>query len=315
MSAPLVSVIMITYNQRPYIEQAMQSVLFQETDYPFELVIGDDASTDGTSQLVREYAERYPSKIRAVVQRQNLRRLGKSNFASTLYRCRGRYVACLDGDDFWTHPKKLQRQVQLLESRPELALCFSSCSQVDEEGNLTVPDRVPERFRRNLTQTEILVAFGPPIMTVMFRRAALPTRLPTAFLSVFNRDSYMMALATANGDAGYLPLNTAAYRICGSGVWSTKTEFEKARLLVHSRRVTMQSVPLQRPAEIGAHICKRYENLLRRCQSEKQYVLFARYVTEYVAFSPLRAIHLIGRGLRNSVYPRETGPIEPRERL
>ncbi len=125
MSTPLVSVKMLTYNHAPYIERAIEGVLGQETDFPFELVIGEDCSTDGTRNIVLDYAARYPHLIRVVTSDSNvgMHRNGDRTSAAL----RGKYVAWCEGDDYWHRRDKLQIQVNYLEGHPDCGLVYADC--------------------------------------------------------------------------------------------------------------------------------------------------------------------------------------------
>ncbi len=129
---PKVSVILITYNHRDYIEQALESVLKQQTDFPIEILIGDDASTDGTSDIICRYCEQYPDLIRADIRAENVG--ATRNAYLLLQKARGEYLASLEGDDYWTDPLKLQKQVDLLDSHPEWIGCTHQIACVDQNG-------------------------------------------------------------------------------------------------------------------------------------------------------------------------------------
>ncbi len=124
MSEPLVSIKMMTYNHAPFIAQAIEGVLQQETDFPFELVIGEDCSTDGTREIVFEYQEKYPDIIRMITSDENVGM--KKNGLRIVKACRGKYVAFCEGDDYWQSPHKLQKQADYLERHPECGLVYSS---------------------------------------------------------------------------------------------------------------------------------------------------------------------------------------------
>ncbi len=126
---PLVSVKMITYNHAPYIAKAIDGVLMQETDFPFELVIGEDCSTDGTREIVFDYQKRYPQIIRVVTSEANVGM--KANSRRVDAALRGKYIAWCEGDDYWHHPRKLQMQVDYLESHPECVLVYSDYDLLD----------------------------------------------------------------------------------------------------------------------------------------------------------------------------------------
>jgi glycosyltransferase involved in cell wall biosynthesis len=127
---------MITYQHERFITQAVESVMMQKTDFPYELIISDDCSPDNTRQLVLDLQRRYPDRIRLLLPATNLGMM--SNFVQTLRACDGDYIALVEGDDYWLDPLKLQRQVALLEAHPEFSGCFVRARQFYEFD----PDRV-----------------------------------------------------------------------------------------------------------------------------------------------------------------------------
>jgi glycosyltransferase involved in cell wall biosynthesis len=123
------------YNHELFIAQAIESAIAQKTSFPFEIVVGDDCSTDRTLEIVREYQTKYPSRIRVIAHERNL---GMTRNTMALYaQCRGEYVAWLDGDDYWTSPDKLQRQVDFLDVNTDCALCFHDTWIVKPDGSAT----------------------------------------------------------------------------------------------------------------------------------------------------------------------------------
>lgn len=126
---PVVSVNMITYNHEPYIRQAIEGVMMQETDFEFELVIGEDCSTDKTREICFEYQKKCPDKIRVLWWHENLYRNphpAGGNGARNRAHCRGEFIALCEGDDYWTDPKKLQKQVDVMRKHPNVGMCFAS---------------------------------------------------------------------------------------------------------------------------------------------------------------------------------------------
>src|ERR1700683_5373651 len=122
--APLVSVHMVTYNHEKYIAQAIESVLLQKTKFDFELVIGEDFSDDNTRNIIKTFVLNNPGKINALLHPYNLGLDGKNNSVETLKNCNGKYVALCEGDDFWTDPYKLQKQIDFLEENTDFSICF-----------------------------------------------------------------------------------------------------------------------------------------------------------------------------------------------
>ena len=127
---PLVSVRVITYNHEKYIAQCIEGILMQKTDFPFEIIIGEDCSTDDTRKIVLEYGEKYPEKIRVIISEKNVGAV--QNTLRVGDACRGKYQAYCEGDDYWIDPLKLQKQVDLMESDPDMSLSFHNAFIINE---------------------------------------------------------------------------------------------------------------------------------------------------------------------------------------
>ena len=136
MREVMLSVVMTTYNHERYIATAIESVLRQQTDFPIEIVIGEDCSTDRTLNIALDYQRQYPEAIHIVRSEHNVG--WRENYRRTIAAARGRYIALLDGDDYFTHRKKLQMQVDLLEANPDVGMCYGRSERVDESGRTTI---------------------------------------------------------------------------------------------------------------------------------------------------------------------------------
>lgn len=125
MNIPLVSICCITYNHASYIRQCLDGFIMQECDFYFEVLIHDDASTDGTSDIIRKYQEKYPDIIKPIIQNENqwVKGLKGNNRRHNFPRAQGKYIAMCEGDDYWTDPNKLQKQFNFMEANPEYSLC------------------------------------------------------------------------------------------------------------------------------------------------------------------------------------------------
>lgn len=135
---PLVSVIVCTYNQADTIGEALDSILCQDVDFGYEIVLADDASTDATAEVCRRYAARFPERIRLVVNEHNKGLV--QNYYDALYECHGTYIADLAGDDRWADPHRLARQCAFMQAHPEVVLCFGAWRCLDvATGELSVP--------------------------------------------------------------------------------------------------------------------------------------------------------------------------------
>lgn len=216
-AAPLVSVALITYRHERYVAQAIESVLAQEADFAVELVIGEDCSPDGTRAIVEGYGRRHPDRIRLLLPDRN--QGATANFAATIGACRGRYVALLEGDDHWTDPAKLARQVAHLEAHPEQSSCFTGTVAIDGDG--TVIERIRPLVEKPAYDLDDVLGgeFFPTAATMYRREAPLP--LPPWFGEV--RADFVLALHILNaqsGPIGNIDEDMAAYRRHDAGLWS-----------------------------------------------------------------------------------------------
>ncbi len=209
---------MITYNHEKFIAQAIESVLMQRTDFDYELVLGEDCSTDGTRAIVADYQQRYPDKIRAFLREKNLG--AQANAFRTLAACRGEYIAILEGDDYWTDPLKLQKQVDHLDAHPEASVCFHNVSMLGKKKDGS------NRATWCSADLPLIIDFrnllkGDPVpgCAWMFRRAMLPP-LPDFMRTVLMLDWATLLLLAQNGPLHYLPEIMGVYRIHTGGIHS-----------------------------------------------------------------------------------------------
>lgn len=167
MEKPLVSISCITFNHAAYIGQCLDGIMMQKTDFPFEVLIHDDASTDGTTEIIKEYEARYPGIVKPLYETENQWVKGRRGSAVFNYpRAQGKYIALCEGDDYWTDPLKLQKQVDFLEVSPEYSICFHS-------GDNLYPDNTTDSFSRledrDYSGYEILKDWCVPTASVLFR--------------------------------------------------------------------------------------------------------------------------------------------------
>lgn len=212
---PKVSVLCLAYNQEKYIAQAIEGFLMQKTDFDFEILLHDDCSTDGTKEIIKDYAKKYPAVIKPVFQKTNQYSQGKRNFFARFLipKAEGEYIALCEGDDFWTDSQKLQAQADFLDAHPGHALCFHPVRvffENNEEAESVYPAQthgftVAELLRHNFIQTN----------SVMYRRQK---RYDMA-LEVTPADWYLHLYHAQFGKIGYLPKVMAAYRRHENSMW------------------------------------------------------------------------------------------------
>ncbi|GHV23843.1 hypothetical protein AGMMS49959_18350 [Planctomycetales bacterium] len=137
MNTPLVSIICPTYNHAKFIRQCLDGFVMQKTNFPVEVLIHDDASTDGTADIIREYEQKYPDLIKPIYQTENQwskNRLNVSKICCEMYcNSQSKYIASCEGDDYWTDPSKLQKQIDFLENNDNYSICFCSARVLWED--------------------------------------------------------------------------------------------------------------------------------------------------------------------------------------
>lgn len=224
-----VSVCTITYNQQAFIGQALESALAQEVDFPFEIVVGDDGSTDGTAQIVAEYGRRYPDHVRPLLRPTNLG--AQRNFAATLRECRGEYIALLEGDDYWTSPAKLGRQALFLDRERSAALCFHNAHVIREKEEhppkLFCPSTQPVRTGLE----ELLTCNYLPTASVMFRNRGAG-EYPEWFDGADFGDWLLYIIVARHGDLFYDERVMSVYRLHAGSRWSGRPRSEQIRRLL-----------------------------------------------------------------------------------
>ena len=231
---PIVSVHMITYNHAPYIAQAIQGILQQKTNFPFELVIGEDCSNDETREIVFEYQLKYPRVIRVITSDKNIGMI--MNWCQIMKECRGKYIALCEGDDYWTSPYKLQKQVDFLDSHTECSACFHNVN-VEFENN---PERNHIFHNTNMkdvfTLFDIVSGHFIPTCSTIFR-AGLFGEFPSWYLKMPMGDWPLHVLNAQYGDYGYINEILANYRVHDGGTWSSQSRVDILKKTISAENV------------------------------------------------------------------------------
>jgi glycosyltransferase involved in cell wall biosynthesis len=220
-STPLVSVHLLTYNHAKFIAQSIESVVSQITTFPFEIIIGDDCSTDGTSQIVDEYAQKYPELIKVVRGATN----GgpQPNSIRILENCSGKYMAALEGDDYWIDPYKLQKQADFMEANPDFAICFTN-TRVEFFGDTESPYQLNDDIAKDVFELNDLIAdkevWFMGTATLFYTMKSIFPVQPW-FPKTKSGDIPMIMLAARHGKIKYLSDVTAAYRRHAAGASNT----------------------------------------------------------------------------------------------
>lgn len=228
--APLVSVVTLAYNHGKYIRQCLDGFVMQKTDFPFEVIIHDDASMDDTAEIIREYEQKYPDIIKPIYQTENQYSKKVPIGATYLYpKAQGKYIAECEGDDWWTDPNKLQKQVDFMESHPDYLLCSTGYS------TFTMVDGSTRRVGkyeggRDITLKKLMKKNQIGTLTVLYRRDVLDSYLEEVVpvMPKFKMGDYPFWIYISSiGKIRELPYDTACYRILQSSV-SHSVDFIKS---------------------------------------------------------------------------------------
>lgn len=237
---PLVSVAIVTYNHCAYITQAIESVLAQRRDFAIEIVISDDCSTDSTTEIVDSYQEKYPGLIRRLDPPENLGPY--ANFTRVWEACRGKYIAQLDGDDWWHSEDKLASQACFMEAHPECTVSGHRSRVIrDEIFDESASDRVAS-LEAVLVPLD-LVLEGNPFATaaMMYRSGVVPT--PPAWMKDFAIGDFpLLALHALRGECWQLPHVHSTHRLHTTGTWSSLQHHKRLSSIVGVRQKLLNFV-------------------------------------------------------------------------
>ena len=258
-----VSVRILTYNLDKFIAQALESVLMQQVDFDYEVVIGEDCSTDNTRDILIDYQKKYPEKIRLMLNDTNV---GMVNNEMQVFRAsKGKYIALLDGDDYWTSPHKLQKQVEYLEGKPEFSACFHPVIDFYQDGSQEASVAPPDVYRKVLSLKDLLEHPIPPTSAIMFRKSILDKPFLSMYSTAIVGDWEFIILAALRGNIGYLDEVMGVIRIHSGGLTNGAC-FVK----VLNKRIQMFK-------NLNAYLNFKYNNTYKELISRCHYVFAREY--------------------------------------
>ena len=231
----LVSICMNTFQHENFIGKAIEGVLMQRTNFPFEILIGEDSSTDCTRVICEEYAEKYPGKIKIL---PNHKKYGQNaNISRTIAACTGKYIALCEGDDFWIDPYKLQKQVDFLEQHEDFVMCFHKINSVDEQGNILedVGGTNETIFYNGNDFFHVFI----PTPAIVFRNCI--KSFPEEFYSVKSTDAFLFAMLSGYGKGADLGFIGASYRKHAGGFYNRLSPLGRYKQSIHTRKIMKRS--------------------------------------------------------------------------
>lgn len=218
---PLVSILCITYNHKNYIRQCLDGFVMQKTNFDFIAYVGDDCSTDGTTEIVKEYEYKYPNIIKGIYHSKNTNVIG--NYFDVVNACKSKYVAVCEGDDYWIDEYKLQKQVDFLESNPDYAICFHPVKVVYEGFDFEKTDEIypTQKMIKSGTTFELLLKTNfIQTNSVMYRWKFNDKKIEEYFpKDILPGDFYLHLLHAKEGKIKMLTDAMSVYRRNPSGIW------------------------------------------------------------------------------------------------
>lgn len=231
-TVPVLSICCITFNHEQFVRETIEGFLMQETTFPVEIAIHDDASSDMTVSIVQDYSRSYPGLFRLVLRRQNqFQQSGYAFLWEFLAEARGEFIAVCEGDDYWTSIDKLELQVQKLVKDPQAAFCGGKTRIVkDVAGELVEVGTIkPARIKSSYQLNDILKHYSFHTSTFIFRPREILPKLKSATFANANGDEVMLALCAAAGPVLYVDKYLSVYRLHSGGVWAGETAVRRWR--------------------------------------------------------------------------------------
>ncbi|WP_223634442.1 glycosyltransferase family 2 protein [Planococcus sp. 4-30] len=217
----MVSIECNSYNHENFIAEALDSMLMQKTDFAYEILVHDDASTDRTAEIIRSYEQKYPDIIKPIYQTENQYSKDVPFELFNGARALGKYTAVCEGDDYWTDPEKLQRQVDYMEAHPECSMCVHAAQKVSAVTKKTVAAIRPSHKDKIYSVEEVIEGGGELFATnsIMYSREKIP-EMPEYYLNAPIGDYPLVICGALNGTVYYMDRNMSAYRVEVKGSWT-----------------------------------------------------------------------------------------------
>ena len=279
--ASFVSVHCTTYNHEPYIAQALDGFLMQRTDFPFEVIVHDDASTDRTAEIIREYEARFPKIIKPIYETENQYSKHDGSIARIMAAaCKGKYIAFCEGDDYWIDENKLQMQVDFLERNPEYTMCFHNAKVVNELDDKT-RDLYPGLFDKDFTPTELFKNWCVPTASIVMKSECLkyPCKKRNDFLY---GDIRIVESCAHMGKVRCINKYMSVYRIQGTGLtWDKSWNYDRFLKQPNHYKAIKKSFPLIEKSVVNDRIVESFLLCAKKCGNilQKIYWCFAALFT------------------------------------
>jgi glycosyltransferase involved in cell wall biosynthesis len=268
----VVSVCITAYNHGKYIAQALDSILMQEVDFRYEIVVGEDCSTDNTRAILLSYKERFPDKLKLLLHKKNMG--AKKNVITTLRNCSGKYIAMLDGDDYWIDPEKLRIQIALMEENPDCHMSFHPAEARIENAQSGRVIARQAKENKIFTGSEVILGGGgfAPTASTIFNREVIDN-LPDFFEETPVGDYYMQILGSVHGGALYIDRVMSVYRQGIEGSWS-----HEMKNIDIDKKIKLHHAYMKALNDLDIHLNKKYHNEIEQKESVYYYYMAIFYL-------------------------------------
>lgn len=267
-----VSACIIVYNHEKYIRDCLEGALSQQVNGDYEIVISEDRSTDNTRQIVEEYQRKYPDKIKLFLNEKNLGLIG--NWVKSMQRCQGEYLAICEGDDYWTDPYKLQKQIDFLDSNPDYCITSHNADVIKDGAFIRkyCVDSHPQ-----IMDLEYLLEFGSggPTCSLVFRGKVIEA-LPAWFSQMHSCDWTIQAMCASFGKMKYFPETMGVWRKHGTGAAFN------AKLEARSLKISDTGLPAKYSLEINNAINKHFDYKYDDLIKKQNAYWYNFYINEYL---------------------------------
>ena len=299
-NTPFLAVYMITYNHEKYIGQAIESIVSQRTNFNYKLFIGDDCSTDNTSIICEEFMQRHPDKIELLVHKKNI---GATANAKSIYKkcidSNAKYIAMCEGDDYWTDPYKLQKQIDFLEANLDYAIHYTNACYVVESENFVLNNKnklVLESIESKHIDQKLLLNQNIIItLTTVFRNPYKP--YPEWLLDVKLGDWSLHIINSLGGKIFYSNECTAVYRTHAKGIFSSLESSSQLLYYIETCKILESNLPeFKTQLKIGNH--SRIIELLNLLYNKKD---FLYYKILFKNYSSLKALPLLKQCIKGGL--------------
>lgn len=278
MNNVLVSIVCAAYNHEKYISDAIDSFLMQKTNFKYEILINDDASTDKTVEIIKKYEKNYPEKMKPIYQSENQYSRGIRISPTFLYpKAKGRYIAICEGDDYWIDPYKLQKQVDYMEGHSECSVCVHASKKIDANTKKEIGEVRPGNHNRDFNIEEVILGGGGLFATnsILFRKK-LSVNIPHFYYNSPVGDYPLIIYLSLCGDVHYIDEYMSAYRVGASNSWTQRIskDIEKREKHVDESERMLE--------EVDKYTNYKYSNIINKkiIKNKFDFLIFKRKYRE-----------------------------------